>query len=137
MGSPFEVAARAADAAQEVVFGEPILVLPRVKELHGTYGADVTRVSKTVTGVFIQAPESETLEGARRGGDPRGPTQFATAEARVWLSAAAVAALGWAPRKGDAVVLTDRAASNEWAVEKAVPTDLGDVTLILSRDDHA
>jgi len=133
MGSPFEVAARAADAAQEVVFGEPILVLPRVRELHGTYGADVTRVSKTVTGVFTQAPESETLEGARRGGDPRGLTQFATAEARVWLSAAAVAALDWQPRRGDAVVPTDRG-TRQWTVEKAVPTDLGDVTLILTED---
>jgi len=130
------VAAFDDDAAQlfadmEDYAAEPVQLLPRVKELHGRYGADVARDERTVTGVFIQAPASEALEGARRGGDPRGLTQFATVETRLWLSADAVRALGWKPVRGDAVVLRDK----QWAVQKAVPTDLGDITLILSKDD--
>lgn len=137
MGSPFEAAARAADAVQEAVFGEPADIVPRAKVLHGTWAVDETRTAKTVIGIFTSAPGSEIFEGARRGGDPRGLTQFATAEATLWLSAAAATGMGWLPRRGDAVVLTDRTTAKHWMVEKAVPTDVGDVTLILSKDTSA
>lgn len=138
MGSPFDAAARAADAVQTRVFGEPVRIEPQVTHRNfGTTGADNARPVRTVTGVFTKAPDSETLEGSRRGADGRGTTRFAGFETQLWLAAATRAGLGYELRSDDIIVLTDRA-NERWTIVKAgPPTDIGDITLILAIDGSA
>lgn len=138
MGSPFDAAARAADAVQSRVFGEPVRIEPRATHRnHGATGADNARPARTVTGVFTKAPDSEPLEGSRRGADGRGTTRFSGMETQLWLAAETRAGLGYDPKDGDAIVLTDRA-NERWTITKAgPPTDIGDITLILSMDGSA
>jgi hypothetical protein len=138
MGSPFDAAARAADAVQVCVFGEPVQILPQAaRNRHGLGAADNTRPARTVVGVFTKAPDSEPLEGTRRGGDPRGFTAFSGYETRLWLSAEIYASLGYSLRKDDIIVLTDRA-GQRWQIAKAGPaTDAGDITLALTDESEA
>lgn len=138
MGSPFDAAARAADAVQKRVFGESVHITPMAERgRHDDAGADVTRQAADVIGVFTKAPDSVPLEGARRGGDPRGFTTFSGNETRLWLSAEVYRSLGCTLRKGDVIALTDRA-GERWQIEKAGPaTDVGDITLILAKESDA
>lgn len=138
MGSPFDAAARAADAVQARVFGEPVRIEPQTTHIrYGSSGADGTRSVRTVTGVFTKAPESSPLEGARRGGDPRGSTNFAGFDAKLWLSAEVHASLGYELRDGDIIVLTGRA-SERWVVTSPGPaTDVGDITVGLTTPGDA
>lgn len=138
MGSPFDAAARAANAVQVAVFGEPVRIEPQVTHHNfGTTGADNTRPARDVRGVFTKAPDSETLEGSRRGADGRGTTRFAGFETRLLLTKEVYGSLTYAIRAGDIVVLTERA-NERWCVVKAdPPDDLGDINLILAVDGSA
>jgi hypothetical protein len=138
MGSPFDAAARAADAVQACVFGEPVQILPQVaRNRHGLAGTDNTRPVMTVTGVFTKAPDSEALEGTRKGSDARGFTSFSGYETKLWLSAEVYGSLGYALRKDDVIALVDRA-GQRWQIVKAGPaTDVGDITLILADESEA
>ena len=137
MGSPFDAAMRAADAVQNSIFGEPVEIRPRARTPRRGQAADTTREAKTVTGVFTLVAAEEPLEGARRGSDGRGTTTFAAHEAEVWLSREAVAALGFQPREGDAVILPDRSTEERWAVARTDLSDIGDVKLCLVRERDA
>ena len=138
MGSPFDAAARAADAVQARVFGEPVQILPQAaRNRHGLGAADNTRPARTVIGVFTKAPDSEPLEGTRRGGDPRGLTAFSGYEIRLWLSAEVYGSLGYALRDGDLIALTDRAGQRWQVVKAGPPTDVGDITLALAGESEA
>lgn len=132
MGSPFDAAMAAADAAQAAVYGEPIRVVPRVAAPNRAPVADVSRTAAVITGIFTEAAAEISLEGSRRGAEGRGVTTFVAADAKVWFSRAQLAVLGWTPRKSDLIVLTERA-STSFTVEKADPSDVGDVTVLLSR----
>lgn len=139
MGSPFDAAARAANAVQVRVFGEPVRIEPqagRQIRLGGTI-ANGTRPMRTVRGIFTKASASAPLEGSRRGADGRGTTAFAGFETMLALSAEVYASLGYDLKDGDAIVLTDRA-DERWTIVKAgPPDDLGDITLVLSMDGSA
>jgi len=138
MGSPFDAAARAANAVQVAVFGEPVQILPQVaRNRHGLGGADNTRPIRTVVGVFTKAPGDEPIEGTRRGSEARGFTAFSGYETRLWLSAEVHASLGYALREGDIIVLTGRAGQRWQIVKPGPPTDLGDITLALAGESEA
>lgn len=139
MGSPFDAAARAANAVQVAVFGEPVRIEPKAERQIRLGGAitNGTRPVRTVRGVFTNASASAPLEGSRRGADGRGTTSIAGFETMLALPAAIYASLGYELRDGDAIVLIDRA-DERWTIVKAgPPDDLGDITLILSMDGSA
>lgn len=135
MGSPFDLAARAANAVQVAVFGEPVRIEPQATHIRrGPSGADNTRPVRTVRGIFTKASASAPIEGSRRGADGRGTTSFAGFETMLALSAEVYASLGYELRVDDAIVLADRT-DERWVIVKAgPPDDLGDITLILAAD---
>lgn len=137
MASPFDAAMAAADAVQNSVFGEPVTIAPRIATPRRGQAPDTNREARTVTGVFTLVGDEVPLEGSRRGADGRGTTTFAVGDAKVWLSRESVVALGFTPRKGDAVSLPDRNTDERWAIVRPDPSDLGDITLHIVRERDA
>jgi hypothetical protein len=136
VGSPSDAAFAAADAALTAIFGEPVLISPRVVAPRRGQAADAAREAKTVTGIFTLMGDEESLEGATRGGRGRGTTSVAVADATCWLSKASIASLGFTPRTGDALVFSDRG-NERWTVVRPDPSDIGDVTLHIVRERDA
>ena len=95
MSSPFDAAMAAADAVQNVVYGELVEIRPRSEVPRRGQAADVHREAKTVTGVFTLVGDEVPLEGSRRGSDGRGATVFAVGDATLWLSKEALGELGY------------------------------------------
>lgn len=129
MASPFDAAMRAADAVVTSTFGEPVLVTPRVTVPKRGPVSDPDRMDGTVTGVFTLTSSETPIEGSRRGSELTGFGAVAVAEGQVWLSAESLAALGFRPRKDDAVSLPDREPARTYVVVRVDPTDIGDVVL--------
>jgi hypothetical protein len=59
----------------------------------------------------------------------------ASASAEFWLARAQVDGLTALPAKGDTITLTNRAGSPVYAISVIHHTDMGDLTLILVRED--
>ncbi len=137
MVSRFDDEARLVFADMNEHAGEPVTIMPRAKVPRRGRGADTDREAGTVTGIFFLRAAEEPLEGARRGSDGRGTTTFAAHEAEAWLSREAVAALGFQPREGDAVIFPDRSTEERWAVARTDLSDIGDVKLCLVRERDA
>jgi hypothetical protein len=137
MPSRFEIDMARADGIITEYFGEPVKFMPRAAIPRRGQAADVVRETVVVTGVFTLVGDAVPLEGSRRGADGRGTTEFAVGDAKLWLSKENVAALGYRPKKGDAVLFTGRSVDDRWAVERADPSDVGDVTLHIVRERDA
>ncbi|MFN3890165.1 MAG: hypothetical protein ACK4MV_07185 [Beijerinckiaceae bacterium] len=129
MASPFDAAMRAADAVVMATFGEPVLVTPRVAVPKRGPVFDPNRAAGTVAGVFTLTSGETPIEGSRRGSELMGFGAVAVAEGQLWLSAASLAALGFRPRKDDAVSFPDRDPTRTYVIIRVDPTDIGDLVL--------
>lgn len=129
MASPFDAGMRAADAVVTATFGEPVLVTPRVTLPKRGPAPDPDRAAGTVKGVFTLTSGEAPIEGSRRGSELTGFGSVAVAEGQLWLSAASLVALGFRPRKDDAVSFPDRDPTKTYVVVRGDPTDIGDVVL--------
>jgi hypothetical protein len=85
--------------------------------------------------VFSAGPADDPLKGAARGAQFSGTTRAASLSAEFWIARAEADALTALPTKGDTITLTSRAASPVYAVSLLQHTDMGDLTLILVRED--
>ena len=66
-----------------------------------------------------------------------GTTKLASTSAEFWIAKAQVAALAALPTKGDTIMLTSRTGSPLYAISSVQHTDMGDLNLILVREDQS
>ena len=129
-----ELDATLSDAAS-AVFAEPATLRPRVSTQYTERSADPDRAATVAYGIFSAGPAQEDLRGQARGGQMAGTTKLSTAAAEFWIAKPQIDQLPWLPITGDAVVLTARSGQSSYAISRVAPSDLGDLTLILVRED--
>ena len=129
MASPFDAAMRAADAVVTSTFGEPAHVMPRVTVPKRGPAPDPDRSPGAVAGVFTLTSGETPIEGSRRGSELTGFGAVAVSQGQLWLSAPSLTALGFRPRKDDAVSFPDRDSATSYVIVRVDPSDIGDVVL--------
>ena len=130
-----EVAPELSDAIRQAV-AEPAVHRPRVSEQYAERVVDADRPQHLIQGVFSAGPADDPLRGSARGSQFSGTTRAASLSAEFWIARAEVDALTELPTKGDSITLTSRAGSPVYAVSLVQHTDMGDLTLILVREDE-
>lgn len=124
-------------AALASVFAEPAHLRPRLSAQYAERANDPDRPEVALHGIFSAGPAQGDLRGQALGGQMSGTTKLSTTAAAFWLAKAQVDALTALPAKGDAITLTSRAGSPVYAISAVQHTDMGDLTLILVREDDA
>lgn len=125
-----------ASAAVKGVFAEPALLRPRVSTQYAERSADPDRAATVTYGIFSAGPAQEDLRGQARSGQMSGTTKLSTAATEFWIAKPQIEQLPWLPITGDAVVLTVRSGQPIYAISRVATSDLGDLTLILVREDE-
>lgn len=124
----------AADAVVTGVFGDEVLITARVESEKRGFMLDPSRGERAVQGVFTLRTAPDRLGGTRQGTELQGMSTVAVAPAQVWFSAGELAAIGFVPRQGDLITLTQRPGRPSYAIAKRGPTDLDDATFPLTRE---
>lgn len=139
MASPsFDDLVQEADETIASTFGEAVLIMPRVVMPKHAPAVDVDRLPGTVTGVFTLNGKEGPIVATRRG-ELAGLVDLnsiALADATVWLPATSIEALGYTPRKDDAVTLPDRDGTT-YVVVRADPSQVRDLVLHIDRENAA
>lgn len=117
-------------------FAEVAVLLPRVSTLYAERVANPAREGQTTYGVFSAGPADDQLRGSARGSEFSGTTRVASMSAEFWIAKAEVDALDALPARGDTVTLTARSGSPVYAISAVQHTDMGDLNLILVREDQ-
>jgi hypothetical protein len=117
--------------AADATFGERVLIRPMMTDQHLGATADANRPERTVVGRFGRTPEVDDLAGAasKQGA---GLSTVAGADAAVTLRAATATGLGYSVRRGDQVVLLDRAGTPSFTVARVATIHVEDVMLFLT-----
>lgn len=116
-------------------FGETRAQLrPRINSEYKGRIADPARDIVLVYGVFTYVPADEKIGGSAQG-EYSGPTRLATSAAEFWMSAASLALLPYEIAVGDLLVMLDRPNSPAFAVSRMQPSHMGDVNLILVKEE--
>lgn len=131
----FEALDENLSAALSSAFAEPALLRPRISTQYAEGSADPDRPEAMTYGIFSAGPAQEDLRGQARGGQMSGTTKLSTAAAEFWIDKPQIDQLPWLPITGDAVILTARSGQPSYAISRVVTPDLGDLTLILVRED--
>lgn len=119
-------------------FGEAAVLRPRVSVQYVERTAHPTIDPMTVWGVFSAGPsEAQQIRGQARSAEMAGTTRIASMTAEFWISKAQVVELPLLPAKGDALTLTSRDGSPVYSISQVQPTDMGDLNLLLVREDQA
>lgn len=135
MSTAFEAMDEALSAALSSAFAEPALLRPRVSTQYAERSPDPDRPEAITYGIFSAGPAQEDLRGQARGGQMSGTTKLSTAAGEFWIAKPQIDQLPWLPITGDAVVLTARSGQPIYAISRVATSDLGDLTLILVRED--
>lgn len=137
MPSPFDALIAAADGAVMGVHGESVaaVLTPRLRTQYAARGSDPARPSTTIAGVFTEAPAVDQIRG-QAVGEFAGTTRLGSAAPEFWLPASTVAALPYAIAQGDLVTFPGRAGAPVYSVSHIQPTGLGDLNLVLAREDQ-
>ena len=122
-------------AAVKDVFAEPAHLRPRLSAQYAERAVDPDRAEVTVHGIFSAGPVKDDLRGQARGGQMSGTTKLTSTAAEFWIANSQVDALTALPAKGDTITLTSRAGSPVYAISVIHHTDMGDLNLILVRED--
>lgn len=125
-----------ASVAVKAVFAEPALLRPRVSTQYTERSADPDRPEAMTYGIFSAGPAQEDLRGQARGGQLSGTTKLSTAATEFWIAKPQIDQLPWLPITGDAVILSARSGQPIYAISRVATSDLGDLTLILVREDE-
>ncbi|UYO50330.1 hypothetical protein KQX64_07080 [Rhodopseudomonas palustris] len=114
--------------------GDTVLIVPRLRGEYSEGPPDPDRPARTIKAVFSLRPEVEAapIDLGRHGGRLQGASKVAIAPATLWIRAAVFAGLGYELRQGDAVTLVELSGRPTYSVSRAVPNDVGDVTVILT-----
>ena len=126
-------------AAQASVsaFGEVAVLQPRRQAQYVEAATDADRLSVSVRGIFSAAADTSDLRGQARGGEFAGASRVLSGQSTFWIAAEQVAELGFRPSKGDLLSLPQRSGSPAFAIAAVHPTAMGDLNLLLVREDVA
>ena len=124
---------RTASAALAGAFAEAAVLRPVVSSQYAVRATDPDRPEVTITGVFSAGPAQQGLDG--QAGGFSGGTQVTSSSATFWIAKTQVDALTISPAKGDALILTNRAGQRRYGISAVQNTDMGDITLILVREE--
>ncbi len=136
MATAFEAWDETLSAALSSAFAEPALLRPRVSSQYAERTADPDRPEAMTYGIFSAGPTQDDLRGQARGGQMSGTTKLSTAATEFWIAKPQIDQLPWLPITGDAVILTARNSQPIYAISRVATSDLGDLTLILVREDE-
>ena len=136
MATAFEALDETLSATVSRAFAEPALLRPRVSTQYAERTADSDRAATVTYGIFSAGPTQEDLRGQARGGQLSGTTKLSTAAAEFWIAKPQIDQLPWLPITGDAVILTARSGQPIYAISRVASSDLGDLTLMLVREDE-
>lgn len=137
MTSAFDNLDALASAAAVDGFGEEAVLIPRRNGQYVEATAEADRMAVPVRGIFSALAASSDLRGQSRGGGFTGTTRVLSEQTAFWLAAAQVAELGFRPAKGDLVTLPERSGGPSYAIAAIHPTSMGDLNLLLVREDVA
>lgn len=127
---------RAAGRVADRVMGEAVEIQPQTALPKRPSAADPSRAVIALTARFVLEPETDELEGQRRGTDLGGFTRLAGQVAMLIIEAGEAAKLTYDVVTGDMVALLAprRAAHPRYCVLHAARSDLDILTLHLSRE---
>lgn len=137
MTSPFDALDALASGAAVEEFGEEALLVPRRGGQYAEAAADADRMAMLVRGIFSAHAAPSDLRGQSRGGEFKGTTRMVSELSAFWIAAGQVAELGFRPAKGDLLRLPKRCQSPSFAIAAIHPTSMGDLNLLLVREDVA
>ena len=137
MASPFDAFDALASSAALEGFGEEAVLIPRRGSQYAEAAADADRMAVKVRGIFSALAATADLRGQSRGGEFTGTTRMVSEQSGFWIAAAQVAELGFRPAKGDLLKLAERCGSPSYAIAAVHPTSMGDLNLLLVREDVA
>ena len=119
------------------MFGEEAILSPRRNGQYVEASPDSDRMAVAVQGVFSAVAATSDLKGQARGGEFAGTTRMVTAQSSFWIAAAQVSELGFRPARGDLLRLPGRPGEPSFAISAVHPTSMGDLNLLLVREDVA
>lgn len=135
MASMFDdLDAMASDAIGDV-FHEEAVLRPRRSSQYAERAVDPDRGQALVFGVFSAGPADGELKGQAVGAKFTGSTRISSMSAEFWIPRVEVEQMVHRPQKGDAIILTERPGCPTYAISQVEPSDMGDLNLILVRDD--
>ena len=137
MTSVFDELERMASGAALQTFGEDAILTPRQASQYVEAAADADRHSVSLRGIFSAHAAQSDLRGQARGSEFTGTSRLSSEQSEFWIACEAAEALGFRPAKGDLLVLPGRAGAPTFAVSAVHPTHLGDLNLLLVREDVA
>ena len=119
------------------MFGEEAILSPRRNGQYVEASSDADRMAIAVRGVFSAVAATGDLKGQARGGEFAGTTRLVAAQSTFWIAAVQVGELGFRPAKGDLLRLPERSGEPCFAISAVQPTSMGDLNLLLVREDVA
>ena len=137
MTSAFDDFDTLASQAALAAFGEEAVLSPRRTSQYAESAADADRMAVKVRGIFSALAASSDLRGQSRGGEFTGTTRVVSEQTAFWIAAAQVAELGFRPAKGDQIRMPERCGSPCYTISAIHPTSMGDLNLLLVREDVA
>jgi hypothetical protein len=126
-----------ASQAALAAFGEEAVLIPRRGNQYVEATADADRMAVKVRGIFSALAAPSDLRGQSRGGEFTGTTRLVAEQSAFWIAAGQVAELGFRPAKGDLLRLPARCGSPSFAIAAVHLTSMGDLNLLLVREDVA
>lgn len=123
MPSPFDAIDARMQAAIDKVFGEGIRIIPMIG---GNYSKapDPNRAAMDCRATVSRAPASANIDYPSTNAPS---SNSALDPVEIWIDRAAYAALGYALRRGDVIVLLDEAGQPKYAATAVYDSGQGDV----------
>ena len=119
------------------MFGEEAILSPRRNGQYVEASPDADRMAVAVRGVFSAVAATSDLKGQARGGEFAGTTRLVAAQSTFWIASEQVGELGFRPSKGDLLRLPGWPGEPSFAISAVHPTSMGDINLLLVREDVA
>jgi hypothetical protein len=126
---------RLAGRAVNSQWGEACRFSPMVRSEFTSAQADPARAAVTVLGIFTLEPKEDgvDLRGQRLRGEFSGVSRVDLPGPRLKIMAEEAAKIGFRPRQGDQVILTERAGRPTYTIADVTDDDVGDLLMYLTQ----
>ena len=135
MISAFDGFDEQASAAIVLAFGEDAVLIRRLSSQYVERTVDPEQAAVTVRGVFSAHAANSDLRGQGRGSEVSGTTRITSEQSEFWIAREQADGLGFRPARGDQLSLPGRPGAPSFAISAIHPTNMGDLNLLLVRED--